>query len=220
MGVLTALAIAALLPGSPAAAQQPPAVSTAAAAGLLSTGTARTPDGLKYRPEIARLMKDLSLLLERGSELPPEKLEQLGPELTKFDLKVRGAIGDKILEENAAKEKEAEDRLLTDKALELLRSLRGALQTYYSAQGGKYPQDLAELATGYIAAVPEVAFPDHPATAAVKRIESRKYDKDYPGAVSDDGGWLYFPDRGSQNYGLLLLNCSHESPDGTRFYEY
>ncbi|MDA8130030.1 MAG: hypothetical protein M0011_00855 [Elusimicrobia bacterium] len=203
MARLTAALTLAALTGVPAAAQQPPAASTAAVSA-----------------EIAEARRGLDLLQERGAEIPQDRIDVLMPQLKVFNAGLRAAIGDKILAEAAAREKEKEDRLLTENAVRLLQSARAALQVYYGVHDGKYPQDLAELVPDYLAAIPEATLPDHAATAGVKRVDSKKYDKDYPKAVSDEGGWLYFSDKGSQNYGLLLLNCSHTGPEGLKFYEY
>ncbi|MDP2866407.1 MAG: hypothetical protein Q8O90_09205, partial [Elusimicrobiota bacterium] len=57
-------------------------------------------------------------------------------------------------------------------------------------------------------------------TAEVTIINSKKYDKDFSRAVDDTGGWLYFSNPESDNYGLLLLDCSHTEAGGSEFFKY
>lgn len=182
--------------------------------------TVKPQDPPQYRPDIARIMKDLSVLLEHAGEIPAERMKALEPKLKEFDLKVREAIGKDILEKIAAAEKAKEDRRRTEEAVYLLQAFRASLQIHYGEQGGKYPAGLAELAPKYIREIPSLTLPGHGRTAGVTVIDSRKYDKDYPKAVTDSGGWLYFSDPKSKNYGLLLIDCSHSGPDGLKFYEY
>jgi hypothetical protein len=182
-----------------------PAISSAAA-----PGQSAAPARGKYAADIARTIKYLSALLERDAEIPSARLETLGPEIKKFDDKVKDALGTGITGELARREKEQEDKELTSAALKTLQDLRAALQVYYGDNGGKYPADLAALAPARIPAIPELWLPGHKKTSAVKLIDSKKYDKDLAGAVTDSGGWLYFSNPGSASYGLLVLNCSHK----------
>lgn len=178
------------------------------------------PVNSKHYPEILQTMKNLSVLMERGAELPPEKFEALMPELAKFNGKVKDALGEKILAEVAAREKLIEDKARTENSLATLRAFRGALQVFYGDNGAKYPKTPAELAPRTILAVPELQLPGHNRTAAITVIDSKKYDKDLSKAVKDTGGWLYFSDPASENYGLLLLDCSHAGLEDMKFYEY
>lgn len=178
------------------------------------------PPGSKYYPEILQTMKNLSVLMERGGEIPPEKFEALLPDLAKFNGKVKEAVGERILAEVAAREKLLEDKSRAENSLATLRAFRGALQVFYGDSGAKYPKTPAELAPKTIPAVPELQLPGHSRTAAITVIDSKKYDKDFSKAVKDTGGWLYFSDPASENYGLLLLDCSHTGQEELKFYEY
>lgn len=175
---------------------------------------------LRHYPEIMQIMKNLSVLMERGAEIPADKMDALAPELGKFNGKVKETLGEKILSEVAAREKAIEDKARTENALNMLRAFRSSLQVYYGENGGKYPRNPAELVSKSIIAVPELYLPGHERTDKIKIIDSRKYDKDVSKAVTDSGGWLYFSDTGSVNYGLLLLDCSHDGPDSMKFFEY
>lgn len=201
-----AAALALTLLCAPLQAQQPPAVSTAAAADIA--------------PSVEKIKKDLRLLQEREAEIPVGRINALAPELEKFDLEIRKAIGEDILNEVAAREKAEEDHRRTLHAVGLLQAFRAALQIYYGEHGGKYPAALSDLIPDYMSGVPTVMLPEHESTAAVTEITSKRYDRNYPKAVADTGGWLYFSDPRSRNYGLLLLDCSHASPEGLKFYEY
>ncbi len=195
----------------PSPGELPPAVSTAPAAPQ-NPGPAMAVlnDTVKY----------LSILEELRAEVPPEKWNALQPELQDMTAKVKDALGEKIVAEIAARDKAEEDKRLSREAVRLLQSFRASLQIYYSETGGRYPETPADLVPGVIQAVPVLHLPNHAPTDRIVLVKSRKYDKDLEKAVRDTGGWLYFADPSSSNYGLLLLDCSHSAPDGTKFYEY
>lgn len=200
------------------------------AALLLQAGSVYAQDGVKvstapetgnkYAADIARTIRDLSALLEHGAEIPAARLDALAPELKKFDAKVKDALGEQIAGDMARREKELEDAARAAAAKKALQDLRAALQVYYGANGGKYPADLAALAPGRIPAIPELWLPGHKKTSDVKIIDSKKYDKDLAGAVTDSGGWLYFSNPGSSSHGLLVINCSHKDQGGLEFFKY
>lgn len=195
----------------PAPGELPPGVSTAPAA----------PQNPGPSPAVLEeTMKYLGILGERRAEVPPEKWDALQPELQNMTAKVKEALGGKIVAEIAAQDKAEEDKRLSREAVSLLQSFRASLQIYYSETGGRYPETPADLVPGVIQAVPVVHLPDHAPTDRIVLVKSRKYDKDFEKAVRDTGGWLYFADPSSSNYGLLLLDCSHAASDGTKFDEY
>ena len=206
-----------LLPATAALAQdqaKPVAASTEA----VTAQKPPAPD--KYAPEILRTMKNLSALLERGAEIPPSRLDALAPELAAFNGKVKDALGKEILADIARKEKALEDKERSAAAKKTLQAFRSGLQVYYGVKGGEYPREPALLIPELIREVPELHLPEHDRTARVTVINSKKYDKDFSRAVEDTGGWLYFSDPGSDNYGLLLLDCSHTEAGGSEFYKY
>lgn len=200
------------------------------AAMLLQAGNVYAQDGVKvstapeagnkYAADIARTIRDLAALLERGAEIPAARLDALAPELKRFEDKVRDALGGDITAELARREQDQEDAARAAAAKQALRDLRAALQVYYGDHGGKYPADLAALAPGGLPAIPELYLPGHARTSAVKVIDSKAYDKDLAGAVTDAGGWLYFANPGSTSYGLLVINCRHAEAGGQEFYKY
>jgi len=171
-------------------------------------------------PEIAQVMKSLSILLERSGEIPAEKLRALAPQAAAFNAKVKEALGEKILADVARRERELDEKARADAAARTLQAFRAALQVAYTEAGGKYPKNPAELAPRIIPAVPELHLPGHERTARIKLVDSRKYDADISKAVTDSGGWLFFSNPESANYGLLVLDCSHPGEDGQKFYEY
>ncbi len=206
-----------LLPGTAALAQdqaKPAAASTEAAAAQ------KPPAPDKYAPEILRTIKNLSALLERGAEIPSSRMDALAPELAAFNGKVKDALGKEILADIARKEKELEDRERSAAAKKSLQAFRAGLQVYYGVKGGEYPKDPALLIPEMIREVPELHLPEHDRTAEVTVINSKKYDKDFSQAVEDTGGWLYFSNPESDNYGLLLLDCSHTEAGGSEFFKY
>jgi hypothetical protein len=170
----------------------------------------------KYAVAVRAAIKPLALLLERGGEVPQQKLDALAPELDKLAAAVKDTLGPAILADAARKE----DLARAEAAKKALQDFRAALQVYYVQNGGKYPKTPADLVPAALPAVPELELPGHARTAAVTVIDSKKYDKDIAGAVTDSGGWLYFSNPASANYGLLVLDCRHAEPDGGEFYRY
>lgn len=212
--------LAALLAAAPAAAQEA-AVSTSSvqastAAVQLSTAPTAAPLPAWRLPPLRRLTADLDRLIARGGALPPERLDALAAQAAALRLQVREALGPEVIE--AAEREEAPARAAA--ALQTLAAFRKALQAWYAAGGGKYPASPAELAPTALPAVPELHLPGHEPSSAVRVIDSSKYDKDVPGAVTDSGGWLYFASPDSDNYGLLLIDCRHAAPGGAEFYKY
>ncbi len=174
----------------------------------------------KYSAEILRTMKHLSVLLERSAEVPQERIDALAPEIAAFDEKVKSALGKDLLSDISRREKEEEDKARATSAKKTLQQFRGALQVYYGEQGGVYPKKLTQLIPSVMQEVPELYLPGHGRTSKVTIIDSRKYDKDFSKAITDSGGWLYFSDPQSSNYGLLLLDCSHNDAGGPEFFRY
>lgn len=205
-----------LLPGTPGLAQdqaKPVAASTEAV-------TAQKPAPVKYATEIQRTIKNLSALLERGAEIPPSRLDALAPDLAAFDGKVKEALGKEILADIARKEKELDDKERSAAAKKALQAFRAGLQAYYGAKGGEYPKEPALLIPAQLGEIPGLHLPEHKPTAGITVINSKKYDKDLGRAVDDTGGWLYFSSPDSDNYGLLLLDCSHTETGGSEFFKY
>jgi len=192
------------------ATAEPAAVSTAPAAAVL-------PLPQKQAPALRLLLKDLNLLLERGGELPQDKLDALAAETERYGAKVREAMGPKMLEDAARREEAARSA----GALKALAVFREALQAYYAANGGKYPASPADLVPARLSALPELLPPGHDApSSAATIIDSQKYDADVAAVVKDSGGWLYFASPASANYGLLLIDCTHRAAGGEEFYKY
>lgn len=194
------LALALLLAAAPAAAQKDAAPAQENV----------------YSADILETMKNLAILLEHANDIKPEKLGALAAEMRKLDNKVKDTLGEEILAQAAAKEKELENRARADYATKALQDLRVRLQANYAEQGGVYPADLTALAPQ----ASELYLPEHSRTAAVKIIASKQYDKDFTKAITDSGAWLYFSEPGSANYGMLLLDCSHKDFNGVEFYKH
>ena len=208
-------ALTLLLAAAPAAAQEA-AVQASTAAVQLSTEPVQAALSPLRRPPLRLLLADLNLLLARGGAAPEEKLQALDSQAAALRAGIREALGKDILD--AAEREEAP--LRAAEALKALAVFRSALQAAYAAGGGKYPASPSELVPGRLPAVPELYLPWHGPSQAVTLINSDKYDKDVSKAATDSGGWLYFAAPGSDNYGLLLIDCAHRHPAGDEFYKY
>lgn len=101
------------------------------------------------------------------------------------------------------------DRAAAKKAKRDLVRVRRALQDFFADKGGRWPSALEELVPDYLPAIPVLDLPGH-GPAAVRYVSGRLYDEDVASAVADTGGWLYFSDPASDNWGLTLIDCSHQ----------
>lgn len=210
-----------MITAGPAAAREGSEVKGPAAETAIAPAAQKTePSTLKYSAEINKAARNLALLLERGGEIAPEKLDALAPELARFNGKLEETLGRDLLADAARREKELDDARRTEAAVKALQAFRSSLQVYYATNGGKYPADPAALAPDSIPAIPELYLPEHGRTAKITIIDSKKYDDDFARAVTDSGGWLYFSRPDSMNYGLLILDCRHKASGGTEFFKY
>lgn len=178
------------------------------------------PQQNKYYPEILQTMKNLSVLLERWAEVPQPKMDALAPEMAAFNEKVKNTLGKEMLAEIARKEKELEDKARASSAIKTLQAFRAALQVSYATNGGVYPKTPALLIPSEMQEVPELYLPGHERTTKITVIDSKKHETDFNKAVTDSGGWLYFSNPASVNYGLLVLDCSHTDAVGMGFSKY
>ena len=103
-------------------------------------------------------------------------------------------------------------------AVASLLQLRKAVEDYKTKEG-KYPKRLSNLLPDYIPEIPEISLADHPATREVIEIASSDYDEALFQAIMDSGKWLYFTDKKSKYYGLVLLDCSHKNARGVEMYQ-
>ena len=181
---------------------------------------AQKPQPVIYAAELQLTVRQLSALLERGAEIPAARLDAFAPELAAFDLKVKTALGPELVQELARAEKERDDRERSAAAKKTLQAFRAALQVYYGDKGGVYPKSPALLIPGMLPEIPALHLPDHDLTSKITVIDSKKYDKNLSRAVEDTGGWLYFSNQESENYGLLVLDCSHSEAGGSEFFRY
>ena len=103
-------------------------------------------------------------------------------------------------------------------AISALSDLRKAIEAYKTAEV-KYPRHLAKLTPQYIQEIPKISVADHPATSEVMEITSSNYDEKLFQAITDTGKWLYFTDKESRYYGLVLIDCSHKDAQGVEIYK-
>jgi hypothetical protein len=200
-------------PGGRAVSSTTPAVmlpqaSTAPAAAVTQPIAAQPP---RYSREILSAQKHLSILLSKGSLVDQKELDSVAKEISELDGRVTALLGPAIISEVEEKEK-----VLLARAQ--LQRMRAFLLAYYSDGDGKYPETPAELVPGYIPAVPELELPWHGKTGELSLIDEAGAGP--AEVVTDTGGWLYFADPKSSNFGMLTLNCSHKDSDGVEMYKY
>ena len=103
-------------------------------------------------------------------------------------------------------------------AVAALLELKKAVEAYKAGEV-KYPKRLGKLVPKYIKEIPEISVADHPATSEVLEINSSDYDEALVQAITDTGKWLYFTDKNSKYYGLVLIDCSHKDARGVELYK-
>ncbi|MFA6318383.1 MAG: hypothetical protein WC943_13315 [Elusimicrobiota bacterium] len=91
-------------------------------------------------------------------------------------------------------------------------AIRSALGIYYGDMEGVYPPTLDALTISgkYLQSIPGNSMEFHPRSNLVRF-----------GKIADDaGGWLYNNDVEDENFGLLIVNCTHKDWKGTSWTEY
>ena len=114
--------------------------------------------------------------------------------------------------------KDTRDRAAAARAVRDLARLRRALQDFFADAGGRWPASLEELVPGYLPAIPVLDLPAHEPAAPVKNVAGPLHDRDPLSAAADSGGWLYFSDPASDNWGLVLIDCSHDDGSGAPWH--
>ena len=179
---------------------------------------AAAPQPPRYSPEILSAIKHLSTLLTRSFSVDQKELDGVAGEIVRLDVRVKDLLGPALIKEAEDQEKELQDRTRIARAKEELAAARSALILYYGDSEGKYPSAPAELIPNYMPSVPELELPGHTKTSAVELTDTT--GPDVGKAVTDSGGWLYFANPKSQNFGMLVLNCSHKDDKGIELYKY
>lgn len=92
-----------------------------------------------------------------------------------------------------------------------LAMMRVSIQVYYGKTGGKFPADLQELLPQYLPAhvrdIPFAHTANHGKNSAVQYISGDDYRA---GKFTDTGGWAYVNTPGDNNWGTLVVNCTHK----------
>ena len=198
-----------------AAALRATEVSTAATAGIEAAAKASdsAPAALELPPEQAATIRSatqhLSALISKWALLDPKELEVVLTEAAALDVRITDLLGPVVMSDLEEKRKEQ----LAQTELQGIRSL---LIAYYGDNEGAYPKTPEELIPKYLAAIPELELPYHTRTEAIEL--NADAGADMAKAVTDSGGWLYFANPASANFGMLTLNCSHKDRKGDEFY--
>lgn len=171
-----------------------------------------------YTQEILSALKDLAALLSHSARVDRKELDLTATEIVKLDARIKELLGPSLLREIEAQERDSQNKTRLARAEEDLAGMRSAIALYYSDLEGKYPASPAGLVPKYLPALPELELPAHTKTAAVELTAAA--GPDIAKAVTDTGGWLYFANPVSQNFGMLILNCSHKNDKGTELYKY
>jgi hypothetical protein len=178
-------------------------ISTAApAAPALSPGQTGT---------LLTALRHISALLSKGALLDPKEFNRMLAEIAALDTRVTTLLGPVMISE--LEERDKEQRAKT----ELLR-LRSLLIAYYGDTEGVYPATPQELVPKYLTSLPEVELSSHVITNFIEL--NADPGSDTKKAVTDAGGWLYFNNPASANFGMLILNCSHRDGRGNEFSDY
>lgn len=198
--------------------EAPPQITGVTAPPQTSTTAPTAVQPPRYAQEILSALKHLSALLSKGARVDQNELDSVAAEIAGLDARVKNLLGPALLKEIEDQEKELLDNTRIARAKGELAGARSALMLYYDDLEGKYPAAPAELIPKYMPAMPELDLPGHARTSAVELADAA--GPDIGKAVTDTGGWLYFANPKSQNFGMLVLNCSHKDDKGTELYRY
>jgi len=219
LSLLMFLGPAAMAAEQTGAEQQLPAVAAAeiatSSAAAVQAAVRKPP---RYSLEILSALKHLSALLSKNSLVDQKGLDAVVREMIALDARVTDLLGPDIIKQLEEQEKEIADKARIAAAKADLRKMRALLMGYYSDADNSYPATPAELVPKDIAAVPELELPRHARTAAITLTGDAGPDP--AKAVADTGGWLYFNDPKSANFGMLVLDCSHKDGEGVELYKY
>ncbi|MDE1977392.1 MAG: prepilin-type N-terminal cleavage/methylation domain-containing protein [Elusimicrobia bacterium] len=95
-----------------------------------------------------------------------------------------------------------------------LGAIRAAMSVYYGDTYGAYPQQIADLTIGgkYLGfTVPAAKTPYYHDNSAAEHDAS---------SVNDMGGWFFDNVPSDQNYGTVLVNCTHTDSSGSTWDAY
>jgi len=222
---LLILSFSALSAGAAEGPDAEPQESTAPETGLPQTSTAPAAavppipaQPPRYSREILSALKHLSALLSKGSLVDQKGLDSAAKEISELDARMISLLGPTIIRQLEEEEKDLMTKAQVAAAREELYRMRSLLLAYYSDSDGKYPETPAGLVPNYIPAMPELELPWHAKTGALELI--REAGVEPAQVVTDTGGWLYFADPRSDNFGMLILNCSHKDDKGVELYKY
>jgi len=221
LAVFTALLFSAAAAGA-AEADRPDEAPYKIVAEIMTTtpqvSTAAAQLAPRYTQEIQSALKHLSALLSKNPGVDQAELDSVAGEIVKLDARVKNLLGPNLIREAEARENELMGKARIVRAKEALAETREALMLYYGDLEGRYPATPAELIPKYMPTAPELELPGHSKTAAVEMTDST--EADIAGAVTDTGGWLYFANPRSQNFGMLALNCTHKDAKGVELHKY
>ncbi len=220
MAVFTALLFSAGAAGA-AEAERPdetPSKTTEIIAAPPQVSTAAAQPAPRYTQEIESALKHLSALLSKNPGVDQAELDGVAGEIVKLDDRIKNLLGPDLIRQAEDQEKELLSKARIVRAKEELAETRQALILYYADFEGRYPATPAELIPKYMPTAPELELPCHAKTAAVELTDST--EADIASVVTDTGGWLYFANPKSQNFGMLALNCTHKDGKGVELHKY
>lgn len=97
-----------------------------------------------------------------------------------------------------------------------LGALRSALSVFYLDGRGIYPHDPRSLVITktYLRSLPKAKTPTYHADSAAFKLASDVSE------IDDAGGWLYVTDPASEDWGTIVVNCTHTDTKEKVWTEY
>ncbi|MBI4655289.1 MAG: hypothetical protein HY746_00930 [Elusimicrobia bacterium] len=174
----------------------------------------------KYGAEISEAIKYLSFLKDKSDKIDSKTMEDIIKQVADLTLKLKTALGPEMLKEIEEKEKKQAEAIKEIRVKQTLASIRSALMIYYGDFEGNYPKNFEELVPAYLKEIPEIEVPGHAKTNKITVIDQADFDTELESAIKDTGGWIYFSNTSSINWGTVLIDCSHKDTKGTEWYKY
>lgn len=97
-----------------------------------------------------------------------------------------------------------------------LGAVRSALSIQYGDLEGAYPYHPIALTAGgkYLSELPRAKTPNYHADSNRVRLVASL------AGLTDEGGWAYYSDPASMNWGTFIVNCTHTDTKGSAWSAY
>lgn len=108
-----------------------------------------------------------------------------------------------------------------------LNMIRAAVSMHFGDSDGAYPESLADLAPGYLQALPPARTGSHPPSDEITLYDARACsgsdelgEEIASAALRDTGAWGYVSDPRAPCWGHVFIDCTHVDEQGRAWHSY